>query len=200
MGARKFGIFGFVEVLPLLLLVSVFLFFAGLVVFTFRGNHVVAYFTLAIVGFCTLSYFSLTLLPFFFHDCPYQTPLTSVFWLSAQTVISPFFSALYHCANQLHLRWDAVSGSLVESLYKRHINKASKYPLENIASKLESSIEPISMDTNKTMLARTLHWLHEDHELEEFAAGIPGLYESEAFTTYHGEVKCDIRSVLAALP
>jgi hypothetical protein len=199
-GAGKFGIFGFVEVLPLLLLVSVFLFFAGLVVFAFRGNHIVAYFTLAIVGFCTLSYITLTLLPFFFHDCPYQTPLTSVLWFSAQTVIPHFFSALYHCAEQLHLRWGAVSETLVKSLYKRHKNKASKYPSENIISKLESSTENISMDTNKKILARTLHWLHEDHELEEFAAGIPGLYESEAFTTYHGEVKCDIRTVLAALP
>ena len=130
MGARKFGIFGFVEVLPLLLLVSVFLFFAGLVVFAFRGNHVVAYFTLGIVGFCTLSYISLTLLPFFFHNCPYQTPLTSVLWYSTQTAISAFFSTLYHCARQLSRRWDAVSESLLISLYKRQKNKASKYPSE----------------------------------------------------------------------
>ncbi|KAI9441112.1 hypothetical protein BJY52DRAFT_1128919, partial [Lactarius psammicola] len=44
-GARRFGIFGLVEMLPLLLLISVFLFFAGLVAFAFRGNHTVAYVT-----------------------------------------------------------------------------------------------------------------------------------------------------------
>ncbi|KAI9434928.1 hypothetical protein H4582DRAFT_1793164, partial [Lactarius indigo] len=38
-GARRFGIFNFVEMLPLLL--SVFLFFPGLVVFAFRSNHTV---------------------------------------------------------------------------------------------------------------------------------------------------------------
>ncbi|KAH9047054.1 hypothetical protein EDB84DRAFT_1264264, partial [Lactarius hengduanensis] len=73
-GARRFGISEFVELLPLLLLLSVFLFFAGLVVFAFRGNHTVAYVTLAIVGLCALSYIAFTLMPLFFHDCPYHTP------------------------------------------------------------------------------------------------------------------------------
>ncbi|KAH9173707.1 hypothetical protein EDB89DRAFT_1849834, partial [Lactarius sanguifluus] len=74
-GARKFRISGLVEALPFLLLVSVHLFFAGLVAFAFRANHTVAYFTVAIVGFCFLSYIALTLMPFIFHDCPYYTPL-----------------------------------------------------------------------------------------------------------------------------
>ncbi|KAI9435652.1 hypothetical protein BJY52DRAFT_1331120, partial [Lactarius psammicola] len=60
-GARKFGIFGLVEALPFLLLVSVHLFFAGLVAFAFRADPTVAYVTIAIVGFCVLSYISLTL-------------------------------------------------------------------------------------------------------------------------------------------
>ncbi|KAI9439625.1 hypothetical protein H4582DRAFT_1812567, partial [Lactarius indigo] len=73
-GARRFHIFGLVEALPFLLLVSMHLFFAGLIAFAFRANHTVAYFTTAIVGFCTFSYIALTLLPFIFHDCPYYTP------------------------------------------------------------------------------------------------------------------------------
>ncbi|KAH9010045.1 hypothetical protein EDB85DRAFT_2161956 [Lactarius pseudohatsudake] len=52
-GARRFHIFGLVEALPFLLLVSVHLFFAGLIAFAFRTNHIVAYFTTAIVGFCS---------------------------------------------------------------------------------------------------------------------------------------------------
>ncbi|KAI9449975.1 hypothetical protein BJY52DRAFT_1126253, partial [Lactarius psammicola] len=73
-GARRFGISGLVDVLPFLLLISVLLFFAGLVVFAFRANHVVAYLTLAIVAFCLLSYLTLTLTPLISHDCPYHTP------------------------------------------------------------------------------------------------------------------------------
>ncbi|KAH9054983.1 hypothetical protein EDB87DRAFT_1567813, partial [Lactarius vividus] len=55
-GARRFHISTLVEVLPSLLLISVLLFFAGLVVFAFRANHIVAYSALAIVASCFLSY------------------------------------------------------------------------------------------------------------------------------------------------
>ncbi|KAI9449830.1 hypothetical protein BJY52DRAFT_1359376, partial [Lactarius psammicola] len=73
-GARKFGIFALAEALPFLILVSVLLFFAGLVVFAFLANHIVAYITLVIVGFCFISYIALTLMSLIFHDCPYHTP------------------------------------------------------------------------------------------------------------------------------
>ncbi|KAH9173692.1 hypothetical protein EDB89DRAFT_2155086 [Lactarius sanguifluus] len=59
-GARKFRITGLVETLPFLLLVSMLLFFAGLIVFTFLVNHIVAYITLTIVGICFLSYIAFT--------------------------------------------------------------------------------------------------------------------------------------------
>ncbi|KAI9435655.1 hypothetical protein BJY52DRAFT_1130939, partial [Lactarius psammicola] len=61
-GARKFGIFGLAEMLPFLLLVSIFLFFAGLIVFAFLANHTVAYITVAIVAFCIISYIVLTIM------------------------------------------------------------------------------------------------------------------------------------------
>ena len=100
-GARKFGIYALVEVLPTLLLSSVMLFFAGLVVFAFRANNVVAYITLAIVAFCSLSYIILTLMPLFFHDCPYQTPPTSIIWYAAQIVLLLISYVVHHCAKGL---------------------------------------------------------------------------------------------------
>ena len=89
-----------------------------------------------------------------------------------------------------------MSESKVKSFYRLQKNKGMS-PSENVISKLESSMEHISIDANKDILAWTLHWLNEDHELEEFVAGIPGLYESVAFTHNDGD---DIRPVLAALP
>ncbi|KAH9008331.1 hypothetical protein EDB85DRAFT_2164569 [Lactarius pseudohatsudake] len=69
-------------------------------------------------------------------------------------------------------------------------------------SRLESSATFPSMHVYKTMLAHTLNWLREDHDLERFVAGIPGLCESEALTThdYMGDRQHPIRNVLAALP
>jgi hypothetical protein len=198
-GASKFHIFGLVEALPFLLLVSMHLFFAGLVAFAFRASHTVAYFTLAIVAFCVLSYVALTLLPLIFHDCPYYTPLTSVIWFSSHLIPLSFFSVLYHGAKQLHDRWGAVSQSVVKSFRQRH-RKMAKSWSQGMISKLENSAKRISMDIYKNTLLRTLHWLQEDHELEEFVVGIPGLCESKALAMREDDAHHTIRDVLAVLP
>ncbi|KAH8977819.1 hypothetical protein EDB86DRAFT_3091418 [Lactarius hatsudake] len=199
-GARKFRISGLVEALPFLLLVSVHLFFAGLVAFAFRANHTVAYFTVAIVGFCFLSYIALTLMPFIFHDCPYYTPLTSVLWFSAQIIPLSFFSVLYRGAKQLHDRWGAVNRSMVKSFGDRYENKAKSLS-EGMISNIEISAKRISMDVYKNTLVRTLHWVNDDHEFEEFVTGIPGLCASKALATRNNsDTQRTIRDVLAALP
>jgi hypothetical protein len=205
-GARKFRIFGLVELLPSLLLLSVLLFFAGLVVFAFLANHTVAFITIAVVGFCFLSYVALTLMPLIYHDCPYYTPLTSVLWFSFQIVGLSFFSILHRGAKQLFQRWGAVNERWVISLRLRHKKKAKSLS-KGMIWKLEQSAKRISMDIYKKTFVWTLHQLDQDHELEEFVAGIPGLYESEAFSRVRtddgGDVQrkqLDIRPVLAVLP
>ncbi|KAH8991183.1 hypothetical protein EDB92DRAFT_1994639 [Lactarius akahatsu] len=199
-GARRFGIFGFVEIFPLLLL-SMFLFFAGLVVFAFRGNATVAYFTVGIVGFSTISYIAFTLMLLIFHDCPYQTPLTSVLWFFSQIIQLSIFSVLYHGAKHLHERWGTVSLCMVKSFRDRQ--KKTKSLSETIISKLENSAGYISVDVYKKPLVRMLHWLNDDHELEEYVAGIPGLYWSwsDALATRNDVVaQRTMSKALAALP
>ncbi|KAI9449808.1 hypothetical protein BJY52DRAFT_223148 [Lactarius psammicola] len=199
-GARRFRIFGLVEMLPFLLLVSVLLFFAGLVVFAFLANHIVAYITLAIVGTCFVSYIAFTLMPLKYHDCPYYTPFTSLLWYSAQIIPFSFFSVLYIGAKQLYKRWGTVNEEMVKSFRHRQKNKSKSFS-EGRISKLENSAKRISMYIYKKTLVRTLHWLSEDHELEEFVAGIPGLCESEALATRDtGDTQRTIRDVLAVLP
>ncbi|KAI9441113.1 hypothetical protein BJY52DRAFT_1377815, partial [Lactarius psammicola] len=102
-GTRESGIIGLFETLPLLLHISVFLFFAGLVVFAFIANHVVAYITAAIVGFSAVSYIALTLVPFITRDCPFS-----------------LFSVLYRGAKEMHDRWGTVNGSMVNSFRCRY--------------------------------------------------------------------------------
>ncbi|KAI9449822.1 hypothetical protein BJY52DRAFT_1419836 [Lactarius psammicola] len=199
-GARKFGIFGLAEMLPFLLLVSIFLFFAGLIVFAFLANHTVAYTTVAIVAFCIISYIVLTIMQFIFHDCPYYTPLTSILWFFAQVLPLSFFSVLYRGAKQSHDRWGTFSESAVNSFHRWHSDKAKSFS-EGMISKLENSAKRISMDIYKKTLVWTLSQLDQDRELEEFVAEIPCLYESRAFSTHENDdVLPHIRSVLAVLP
>ncbi|KAI9439583.1 hypothetical protein H4582DRAFT_1850754 [Lactarius indigo] len=101
-GIRRFRTFSLVETLPFLLLVSLLLFFAGLVVFAFLANHSVAYYTLVTVGFFFVLYIYLTLIPLTHHDCPFYTPYTSLLWFSAQLAPLSYFSVVYHCVKQMH--------------------------------------------------------------------------------------------------
>ncbi|KAH9033171.1 hypothetical protein EDB83DRAFT_2319051 [Lactarius deliciosus] len=198
-GARQFRIFGLVEALPFLILISVLLFFTGLVVFAFPTNHTVAFITLAIVAICLILYIALSLTPLKYHDCPYYTPFTSLIWYSAQIIPLSIFSVLYHGAKQLHDRWGTVGANMVELFSHLKENKSRSFS-EGMTSKLESSAKRISMDIYKETLVRTLNWLSEDRELEKFVAGIPGLCESEALATRDNhDTQRPIRDVLAAL-
>ena len=203
-GAKKFGIHALVEVLPTLLLSSVMLFFAGLVVFAFRANHVVAYVTLAIVAFCSLSYIALTLLPFVFPNCPYQTPLTTLIWYGAQVILLLLSYTAHHCAKGLH-KLEKLKGTvtetMVESLQRWHETKVTSIS-EGISSKFENSARSISMEIYQRALGWTLNLLDEDRELEEFVSGIPGLGESKALAPYDNDndPQHTIRTILAVLP
>ncbi|KAH8991223.1 hypothetical protein EDB92DRAFT_684761 [Lactarius akahatsu] len=199
-GARQFRIFGLVEALPFLILISVLLFFTGLVVFAFPTNHTVAFITLAIVAICLILYIALSLTPLKYHDCPYYTPFTSLIWYSAQIIPLSYFSALYHSTKLWYDRWGSDGESIVKSFHDRKINKAKSFS-DGMTSEFESSAKRISMVIYKETLIRTLNWLSEDRDLEKFVTGIPGLCESEALATRDsGDTQRTIRDVLAALP
>jgi hypothetical protein len=169
----------FVEALPALLLISVLLFLSGLVVFAFRGNNFVAFITLAIVAFCALSYIALTLAPLMSHDCPYQTPLSTLFWICAQVIPLFIFSVAHHVANFFCDRLCVVNTGVVEAFRNLQRGKKKTFSLGMISA-LEGSAMRLSLDIYRAALCWTLKLLDEDHELEEFVAGIPGLSESEA--------------------
>ncbi len=77
-GVEKFLLPWVVEALPTLLHVSLFLFFAGLVVFICNVNLTIFKLVLSWVGVCTALYGCATFVPIFCHDSPYYTPLTSL--------------------------------------------------------------------------------------------------------------------------
>ena len=69
-----------VEILPTLLHISLFLFFAGLVVFLCSVNLTIFKLVLSWVGLCTALYGCITCMPIFRHDSPYYTPLSLPVW------------------------------------------------------------------------------------------------------------------------
>ncbi|KAH9037337.1 hypothetical protein EDB84DRAFT_1577617, partial [Lactarius hengduanensis] len=203
-GARRFHISTLVEVLPSLLLISVLLFFAGLVVFAFRAYHIVAYAALAIVASCFLSYIALTLMSLLYHDCPYQTPLTAPLWFCAQIILLFLFSVAHYGTRKLR-KLNKLRGVFTENMAKSFQdmqNNKAKSLSEGMTSILESSAKRVSMDTYRSALGWMLGQLDDDYELEEFVVEIPGLYNSEALVSRNDsdDPQNTIHAVLAVLP
>ena len=122
-------------------------------------------------------------------------------------IIYYFFSVLYHGAKLFPKSWGEFKDRIAKSFCQQQKNMTQSLS-GTIISKLKSSSEYIAIDTSKRTPTRTLHWLTEDRELEEFAAEIPGLYQSKAFfwvdaEGVFGDIQLtldNIRPVLADLP
>ncbi|KAF8495927.1 hypothetical protein F5888DRAFT_1600916, partial [Russula emetica] len=75
-GVEEMHIAWVVEGLPTLLHLSVFLFFAGLVIFLFNINHAVFSSVISWIGIFSFVYGLITLAPIVRHDSPYFSPLS----------------------------------------------------------------------------------------------------------------------------
>ncbi|KAI0295596.1 hypothetical protein B0F90DRAFT_1144206 [Multifurca ochricompacta] len=91
-GLHKFRLDSIVNTVPILLHASVFLFFTGLVEFLFQITNTVAYIFLSFVIVCAIVYIGLTLLPLFYRDCPYRTPMSGPLWRFLQAIQVAFFA------------------------------------------------------------------------------------------------------------
>jgi hypothetical protein len=169
-----------VEALPALRHISVFLFFAGLLVFLSTVNHTVFSIVLWCVGLCIGMYLCITLLPIFRHDSPYYTPLTTVAWFLATGISWLLLRTLKVIASNLHGR-QLVS---LDSWYKISVieNRQNKRFFRGFTKEAEDSALRLSSDIDVRGLSWTFNSLEEDHELEQYLAGIPGFLSSHEVT------------------
>ena len=179
-GIEKLHLPWAVEALPALLHISVFLFFAGLIVFLSAVNHTVFSVVLSCMGLCTGMYLCITLLPIFRHDSPYYTPLTTVAWFCATGISWLILRLLKVIASNLHGR-KLVS---LDSWYKISVgeNQQNKRFSRGFTKETEESALGLSSDIDVRGLSRMFNSLEEDYELEEFLAGIPGFLSSHEVT------------------
>ncbi|THV06065.1 hypothetical protein K435DRAFT_834486 [Dendrothele bispora CBS 962.96] len=79
-GLERFRMQEIVTIIPILLHISLLLFFAGLVEFLRPINIALSYLVLVALLISGSLYIAITLMPLFAFDCPYRTPLTSLMW------------------------------------------------------------------------------------------------------------------------
>ncbi|KAJ7138900.1 hypothetical protein C8R46DRAFT_1013896, partial [Mycena filopes] len=79
-GLKRFHMHTVVDVIPLLLHTSLIFFFAGLVAFLWPINITIAILAAALLATVLSVYSFLTVLPLWWPDCPYRTPLSTATW------------------------------------------------------------------------------------------------------------------------
>ena len=162
-----------VDALPTLLHISLFLSFAGLVVFLWHVNLTIFKSVLCWVGVCTALYGCVTLMPLIRRDSPYHTPLSLPAWHIVTGILFFTFRVLRWLAHFVYFSGDT---------YYRFDNLAESYGKWLVLG-MQKTIEETALKLPSEIDARAFMWtfdsLDEDHELEHFFSALPGFRGSK---------------------
>ena len=167
-GVEKMHLPWTVEALPVLIHISLFLFFAGLAVFLFNINHSAFVCVISWIGLFSMVYGWITLMPIFWYDSPYFTPLSSTAWFFCAPSRYIFF--LRHCLI------DHGSSDSILSFFRWKDLRCWILGGVEAAAKYVAS-DPIS-GIDLGILDWTVGALGEDDLLERFFEVIPGFFSS----------------------
>ena len=160
-----------VDVLPTLLHLSLFLFFAGLVVFLCNVNLTIFKLVLSWVGLCAAVYGCITCMPIIRHDSPYYTPLSLPVWHIVTGI--PFLFYRF-------LRWFKFNRGSYFS-YHHYLDLENSYR-KSLEQGMQKTAEETALNSSSEIDTRAFMWtfdcLDEDHELESFFSGLPGFRSS----------------------
>jgi hypothetical protein len=160
-----------VEALPALVHVSLFLFFAGLVVFLWNIDLTTFKLVLSWVSICTTLYGCITFMPVFRHGSPYNTPLSLPAW---QIVTRVSFTIIWGFTPFVHLL-----GGVVYYRFRLLKERYRKF----LAQGMQKSAEDTALSSSSEIDARAFIWtfgsLDEDRDLERFFSGLPDFRTSK---------------------
>ena len=189
-GVDRFYLPFAVEAIPTLIHISMFLFFTGLVISLFSIHHTIAYIIFAATVVCGLVYMAITLMPVFYHNSPYQSPLSGLTWAVPRKIAKIVLSATYYIVSfQKHTGFicaDSITSvSKKITAYKKRLSKSMTRAAEDAADGQDCSID-----------ARALSWTldqsDEESELEKFIAGIAKFTRTRKLTDPMGVLKAAI--------
>ena len=168
-GVEKCLLLWAVDALPSLLHISLFLFFAGLVVFLSNVDLTIFKLVLSWVSLCAALYGCLTCMPIIRHDSPYYTPLSLLVWQVVNGIpylVYRFLQASPWSHYDARLRFRNIQESYRKSLMRGMQKTAEEAALSS----------PSDIGTRSFMW--TFDCLDEDHELEDFFSNLPSFRSS----------------------
>ncbi|KAK7462732.1 hypothetical protein VKT23_007319 [Stygiomarasmius scandens] len=128
-GLRRFGLHTFVDIIPILLHLSLFLFFAGLVAFLLPINRPLMYLLVGVLIVFMLVYTGLSCMPLIWLDAPYRTPVSDLLWRVGNRLRGFFFQA-HKLPEDLSLTEAMVETSLKDS--SERDRRCMKYTLKSL--------------------------------------------------------------------
>ena len=174
-----------VEALPMLLHLSVFLFFGGLVIFLFNVEHAVFSSVMWWTGLFSMVYVLITVMPIVRHNSPYYAPLSQPAWF------------LYASMNYLLYE-------VLASKFPRSGNFESRGRFSDLRDHyhgrmlggLEKAVEKTVADRSSDMDIRIFDWtmgvLEEDDSLEKFFEAVPGFFSSKLVNHLESDFSEDV--------
>jgi len=172
-GMEKMHIARVVEGLPTLLHLSVFIFFAGLVVFLFNINHTVFDSVVWWIALFLIVYGLITLAPIFRHDSPYFSPLSLPVWFLYASASHLFFTVHFSIFSDRIV--DFRSWQRLRALRDRYRG----WILGGMEKAAEETASERSSEIDAHIFGWTLDVLEDDDRLEKFFAAIPGFFNSK---------------------
>ena len=178
-GVKKSRLSMIVEALPMLLHISLALFFAGLTVFVWNVNLTIFKVVLSWIGICTAFYGYITFIPIFLRDSPYYSPLTS---LARPVVVVILYavSILNICFHSLFILGSC--GFCLRAMVFSRIYGYLEGSLSQVRDLTSLTPEEAALKSSSEKDTRALTWtfdsLDEDHELVRFFSGLPGFHNS----------------------
>ncbi|KAN0137366.1 hypothetical protein V8E53_004811 [Lactarius tabidus] len=167
-----------VEALPTLLHLSLFLFFAGLIIYLFNINHTVFTVVAWWVGFCTATYVGVTLMPLFRHDSPYYAPLSSSAWYLVNGALYVIVKSLRWLVEQL-----VGCGEICARLDLHSLDiQLWCWFYFGIRSGVQGAAMMRPSEADSSVVQRVFAFSDEDLYLEEFLTSIPGFFKSKFVT------------------
>ncbi|KAF8260514.1 hypothetical protein EI94DRAFT_1748217 [Lactarius quietus] len=186
-----------VEALPTLVHISLFLFFAGLVVFLRNVNLTIFKFVLSWVSVCTYAYVLITLVPIIHHNSPYYTPLTG---LAENCIFASLLAFLLDFAI-LHAFLIFLSRYFRCHRLVCSSDRMFKWVLQ-VLQKTLLTPEQAALKSSSRIDTRALMWtfdrLDEDHEIERFFSGLPGFHNSKVLKEPFGSLSDEKKLQLLA--
>jgi len=170
-GVQKFHVSWVVDALPAMVHLSLFIFFAGLLVYLFNIHHTVFKVVACWVALWTTAYGFITFMPIFWHDSPYYSPLSTTVWFLLGIIPHAVLKVPEIMARRFSCR---VGNSIFRSRlrYSWWISGGLEIAAEEARWKRLSEIDGHILDW--TAIA-----LEEGDGLERLIEMIPGFYKSD---------------------